>query len=404
MTMQQSRDLFAPSRLVLVACALSGYAFCGCGATGGGDSPDGGSDIVPEPIICTPGESQPCYSGPATSEGVGACTAGVQTCNAEGTALSGCVGEVLPLLEVCLNNVDDDCNGEVDDIADLDGDGFTRCDGDCCETTNECEQPALVNPAAVEVIAKDGMESGDENCNGVIDEVAPLCDQGLLLDEIDPVRAANALDICAQSSELGFGLVSAAYVRGNGSPLAASAQHGLQAAFGTNVTPQLGDSMLILSTGGARYAPQPDSCASETCEFNTGGSVPAGFPQDVPGCAGGSAIFDDVALKLTLIAPANAKGYAFDFRFYSYEYPEWVCTEFNDQFVALVEPPPPGAINGNIAFDSMTNPVSVNIGFFEVCEGCVSGTADLAGTGFDVLNDAGATSWLRTQAPITGGE
>mgnify|MGYP003633662806 FL=1 len=72
--------------------------------------------------------------------------------------------------------------------------------------------------------------------------------------------------------------------------------------------------------------------------------------------------------------------------------------------MAIVEPAPEGAINGNIAFDSQTNPVSVNIAFFDVCEGCPLGTADLAGTGFDVLDDAGATDWLRTQAPITAGE
>jgi hypothetical protein len=104
-----------------------------------------------------------------------------------------------------------------------------------------------------------------------------------------------------------------------------------------------------------------------------------------------------------LRAPVNATGYSFDFTFYSFEYPEWVCTAFNDQFVAIVDPPPEGAINGNIAFDSMTNPVSVNIAFFDVCDGCPAGTAPLAGTGFDAWDDAGATSWLRTQAPVEPG-
>ena len=42
---------------------------------------------------------------------------------------------------------------------------------------------------------------------------------------------------------------------------------------------------------------------------------------------------------------------------------------------------------------------------------CPNGTVDLVGTGFDIwsgggnpIDDAGATSWLRTTAPITGGE
>jgi len=61
-------------------------------------------------------------------------------------------------------------------------------------------------------------------------------------------------------------------------------------------------------------------------------------------------------------------------------------------------------VNGNVAFDSMANPVSVNIAFFDVCEGCPAGTQDLEGTGFDIWDDAGATTWLRTQAPVEGGQ
>ena len=67
-------------------------------------------------------------------------------------------------------------------------------------------------------------------------------------------------------------------------------------------------------------------------------------------------------------------------------------------------PAPAGAINGNISFDSQTNPVSVNIALFEVCEGCALGTDELIGTGFDTLGggvgDSGATGWLVSTAPI----
>jgi hypothetical protein len=62
-----------------------------------------------------------------------------------------------------------------------------------------------------------------------------------------------------------------------------------------------------------------------------------------------------------------------------------------------------GSVNGNISFDSQHNPVSVNIAFFDVCLGCALGVGQLTGTGFDLLNDSGATSWLKSQAPITGG-
>ncbi len=62
---------------------------------------------------CWPGETQPCaYTGPAGTEGVGACHSGTRTCDASGTAWSACTGEVLPQAEEdCTTPVDDDCDG-----------------------------------------------------------------------------------------------------------------------------------------------------------------------------------------------------------------------------------------------------------------------------------------------------
>jgi hypothetical protein len=46
------------------------------------------------------------------------------------------------------------------------------------------------------------------------------------------------------------------------------------------------------------------------------------------------------------------------------------------------------------------------VAFFEVCAGCPAGTGELSGTGFDGAwgDDAGATTWLKTSAPIKGGD
>jgi hypothetical protein len=142
-------------------------------------------------------------------------------------------------------------------------------------------------------------------------------------------------------------------------------------------------------------------------------------------------ITDDVALELTLRAPTNAIGYSFAFKFHSFEFPYWICDQYNDQFIALVSPAPAGSINGNIAFDSHNNPVSVNFVGIDVCDPdqkaqfasdcattgntcptapdpyCPAGTGPLKETGFDTLGasygGAGATSWLRSQAPVKGG-
>jgi hypothetical protein len=288
---------------------------------------------------------------------------------------------------------------------DDDGDGFTENQGDC----NDCDPNT--NPGAVEVVTPTMSEDGeapkpaDENCDGQIDEIFETCDTGLAMADSDPLHAAAAVGLCKQAAdETDWGLVEAKWVRADGSPATMSPAMGILTDFGPNVSPRRGDAMLAISSGHARDASDPDACGDFSCQTMGTGTPPTGFPQDTPGCGGGTDINDDVGLEVTLRAPTNASGYTFDFNFYSFEYPEFVCTTFNDQFIALASPAPEGSINGNITFDSMSNPVSVNIAFFEVCEGCPLGMSELAGTGFDTWDDAGATSWLVTQAPVEGGE
>ena len=148
-----------------------------------------------------------------------------------------------------------------------------------------------------------------------------------------------------------------------------------------------------------------------------------------------------MALEVQVRVPTNATGYSFNFKFYSFEFPDWVCDThgYNDQFIALVSPPPQGSYVpagstfGNVSFDSNNHPVSVNLGFFDVCDPttpnrfatnckktagatcpalpspyCPLGVGDLAGTGFDVwhtsVGPAGATRWLvdRRRRPRPG--
>jgi hypothetical protein len=298
-------------------------------------------------------------------------------------------------------NTNNDCIN--DPNVDDDMDGATEMQGDC----NDCDPNTGPGAIEVETDRMDPMaEPADEDCDGVVDEPFAECDAGLAIDDGDPLNAARALELCAIATPGGvdWGVLSANYVRANGAPATAGVYSGLIDTFGPNVPPRFGQRMLGLSSGHARSASQPNACGSLSCTVLGGGTAPPGFPQNVPNCPVGSAINDDIGLEVQLRAPTNASGYAFEFTFYTFEYPEWVCDLYNDQFIALVTPPPMGAIGGNISFDSMANPVSVNVAFFEVCAGCTLGTAELQGTGFDVWNDAGATGWLVTQAPIDGGE
>ncbi len=63
---------------------------------------------------CTPGATQACYSGPPNTMNLGACKAGAQTCQDDGT-FGPRVGEVLPVPESCTTTIDDNCNGKTNE-------------------------------------------------------------------------------------------------------------------------------------------------------------------------------------------------------------------------------------------------------------------------------------------------
>jgi hypothetical protein len=326
-----------------------------------------------------------------------------------------------------------------DPNADGDHDGWSTNQGDC----NDCD--ANVNPGAIDVLQQhDGGTPtwGDEDCDGKPGDSATACDSALVLTDVDPRSAAKAIELCAEAStsDRKYGVISAAYVRANGAPFASpAAQVGIESGFGANVHVQGGNNMLALSTGHARTVGQAGACNGISCQTNATGTPPTGFPQDDPSCPPTKTIADDVALELQIRVPTNATGYSFSFKFYSFEFPDWVCDKngYNDQFIALVTPPPagayipPGSTGGNISFDSNKHPVSVNLGFFDTCDPatparfashcktaggvcpalpnpyCPLGLGDVQGTGFDVWHGttgpAGATRWLETQAPALPG-
>jgi len=304
------------------------------------------------------------------------------------------------------------CNATAEE--DQDGDGWTITQGDC----NDCD--ANVNPGALEVIITTPDSMGmiptpaDEDCDGTVDNPPPAtCDDNIPIDSIPALDGARAIELCKQSTgPKDWGVVQAAYVRAGGAAAQPTLATGILDGFGPNVHPQKGTRILGMSSGYARVPGQMGACGTQSCNHTATaanpGAAPTGFPQASPNCAIDTVINDDIGLQVELRAPSNATGYKFDFKFYSFEYPEWVCTNYNDQFIALVAPAPMGSVNGNISFDSQNSPVSVDNAFFQVCSGCALGTMELVGTGFEPSpagwNDAGATAWLETQAPVKGGE
>lgn len=280
--------------------------------------------------------------------------------------------------------------------SDVDGDGFTVAGGDC----DDCDE--LANPGAVEIL-----NAVDDDCDGTVDNVPEPCDAGLVLDSTNPMDGARALDLCQQTTAMGntWGVLQAQYVRADGSAAAPTTNVGVSDAFGSNVAPLVGDRLLVLSSGRARAIGQTDACGATSCSEFGAGTSPPGFPASVAGCPTGTSVFDDLALAVTMRVPTNAVGFRYRLDFYTFDYPTYVCDAYNDQYVTLMNPSPPGIANGNISFDSMGSPIGVNTSLLSVCQACSGGTAGLAGTGFDTwgASPAAATGWLVNQAPVTGG-
>jgi len=285
------------------------------------------------------------------------------------------------------------------------------------------------NPANFDVPGNGCDDDGDGTVDNGYD-----CDKGFAATG-PAADMAKAIGLCKTATNGSWGVVSATYTNGYQSATApATEQHGILPKFGSVLKPRQGSTLGALSSGWAR---EYDGTATEVFKggksMQSGaGAAPPGFPKDSPACPNTSTnktVNDVATLKLVIKVPANVKGFAFDFNFFSGEWPEFVCTTFNDAFIAFLKS---AAFNNgtadNISFDSKKNPVSVNNGFFDRCspkalscfnfppnyQACNGGDAELKGTGFydpadncgTGNNDSGGggTGWLTTMAPVQANE
>lgn len=230
----------------------------------------------------------------------------------------------------------------------------------------------------------------------------PACDQSIALDDADALNAAKAIDIC-QTTTIGedtWGVLDANFIRADGSLASNIKQWGIMKDFGDNVSARKGERMLVLSTGRARSHVQTGACGSESCSGYGVGVPPAGFPQDIMGCIPTiKTIYDDIGFEVKMRAPKSAKGFSIDLCYFTFDYPLLACTAFTDQFVIIVSPDRSGAVNSNIAFDSNDHPIGVDNGFMDPTQSSL-----MNGTGFKEWGQAGTTGWLRSTAPVKGGE
>jgi hypothetical protein len=418
---------------------------------------------------CDPGTTQPCYTGPIGTEKVGECAGGITTCKPDGTGFGECGGQATPTYDWCGDGVDQDCDGVSDNPPDLDADGWNDCQGDCCDSVVECGQPELVNPGAFEL----GGNMVDDDCDGTTDNALPQCDSGLASNSGMALDYAKAIDLCQTTTEdpanpidRRWGVISAELTLADGTGTPHADAHSIRPGFGDVVVPLRGASLGVLSTGSAAALNAPNDTLPDYAAFQPGRnlSLDSPMPADwlaanggavptAPGCpqplAFPTTAFDPVMLTLRVRVPTNANSFSFSVNFHSAEYPEYVCSNFNDFFVVLLDSlfvPGPGQTanpaDKNLAFyDSGSGlyPLGVNLahgdtGLFKQCkngetgcDGSITSTTtscvdvnELTGTGFDLpgpdppgpskgrcgTNDltGGATSWLNTTGNVVPGE
>jgi hypothetical protein len=256
------------------------------------------------------------------------------------------------------------------------------------------------------------------------------CDTGL--SGSTAADYAKALGLCNAVS-------GASFVTGQ------STARAIRARFGDDFTPREGASMVLLSTGLAKdnhddpnYNPQPGTTFGTTSTHPLWAALPCGPSTAV------TTAQDMTELDIDLQAPPSAHGFSFDFAFFSSEYPEFMCTEFNDRFLVLLQSSssPPVASNFpsnqcttsmplacNLSFDSSSQPVTISNTFFDLCDSftganatgtmvtktCVQPSSMLTMTGYDRIDNdmlsttnglkvGGGTGWRTTTMSVTPGQ
>lgn len=159
-------------------------------ATMGDDDCDGMTNEEGPDCACMPNTTKTCYSGPMGTLDVGDCKAGMQACNAQGTAYGPCVGEVVPAQETCALPGDENCDGQINEMGPLcvcvpnstatcySGAAGTQGVGNCVAGMKTCNADGTAyGPCMGEVVPQmeDCALPGDENCNGQINEGGLNC-------------------------------------------------------------------------------------------------------------------------------------------------------------------------------------------------------------------------------------
>ncbi len=123
---------------------------------------------------CVNGESESCYTGPPSTEGVGICTSGTRTCS--NGSWSDCSGETTPQSdETCGDSQDSDCDGVTNNGCPCNYAGISEgiCGMASRDSSGTCQEPA--DYEQTESSCSDGV---DNDCDGYADANDADCLKG----------------------------------------------------------------------------------------------------------------------------------------------------------------------------------------------------------------------------------
>ncbi|HVI01502.1 MAG TPA: choice-of-anchor L domain-containing protein [Enhygromyxa sp.] len=116
---------------------------------------------------------------------------------------------------------------------------------------------------------------------------------------------------------------------------------------------------------------------------------------------------DYTELRFTAQVPTTVNSLSYSLAFFSYEYPEWYQSEYNDMYIGWLESE---VWTGNISFDEAGAPISLNAGFLDYRDAAAFNDPQCAGgcSAPELHNTCmqghAGTKWLTTTAGVQPGE